>query len=162
MRLKKVLISVLLIFTYTTGIAHNLIPHCHHADAEQTCSDEHEVHDHHQHSEKSHNHSHSSNPSLDHSQSTDHSCEDLFCLIECILSDTDHKDHFAEHLAFRPSETISSKPVKSINPMSGLNDKDICKPILSYPFSRASLSTDKSPTATILFGPNRGPPSVSC
>lgn len=102
MRFFKSCISILLIFCYGLGFAHNLIPHQHNGDHENH-EHEHAVsHDDHQHQHINHQ---------------DHQDEGLLDFMLCLLIDLEH--HEANLEFFKPTQNhfqidIPTKQIKSI------------------------------------------------
>ena len=83
MHLKRVFISIILIFSYTVGFAHSIIPHC---DNLFNGSHIHNI-------SEEHNHNHLTNESHeDHEHIThgNHFDEGIYDLIICLFSDLDH------------------------------------------------------------------------
>ena len=88
MHSKKTILSILLLSVYTIGLAHNVIPHCHHDKFRANHSAEHAA---------AHNHTHipldAENPT-DHSLflHNDHLDAGFLDFILCWLHETDHPD----------------------------------------------------------------------
>lgn len=82
---KKIIISIILLLTYSLGFAHNIIPHQH--DSETGFHN-------HDHTEEHHNHDHSSDSDPEHISHGNHFDEGLYDLIVCFLHETDfHKEN---------------------------------------------------------------------
>lgn len=87
MQLKKSIISFLLIFSYSFGFAHNLVPHCTeiHTEQEQGIIEHHDNHHEHQEGELiSENHLHIAH--------ADHYDDGLIDLLVCALENVNHND----------------------------------------------------------------------
>ena len=90
MKAKKIIISLLLLFAYSLGFAHNIIPHQHDAESKEHIV-EHDGHHHHNHSHqhKTVKHSHTDHQHISHGNHYD---EDFYDLLVCFLHKADHQD----------------------------------------------------------------------
>ncbi len=87
MTVKRIFIALFLAFTYSIGLGHNVVPHCHDVMSGDLLLTEHNhnhQHDHHQHSDQNETQSH------DHIQHDDHFDDNIFDLLVCYISDDIH------------------------------------------------------------------------
>lgn len=106
MRLKQVIISLLLLFVYSFGFAHSMMPHEHGFYAQN----EPEFHDH-----EHHDHANDIEVNKSHIDHNDHCDEGLFDLILCVLNDFQHHNHDCEdeHLNFENSKRLTNTNVNN-------------------------------------------------
>jgi hypothetical protein len=152
---KKVIISFILLLSYTLGIAHNLIPHSHNHDGEKIIiSHNANGHQHHQHSDNGTIHK-----DHEHISHNNHYDESLFDLMVCFINKIDHSTEQCKDQHYLPSKTnsISIKNLKKIKLASVLlilfNEVESNN---SYTFYEPLLFT--SLTSYIKVSPLRGPP----
>jgi len=112
MQLKNSLISFLLIFSYSFGFAHNLVPHCTeiHTEQEQGGIEHHDKHHEHQEGELiSENHSHIAH--------ADHYDDGLIDLLVCALENAHHNDDTCDLDCYSPIKeyNASEKAIKKLN-----------------------------------------------
>lgn len=157
MVLKKAIISVFLLLTYSMGLAHEVIPHCHHNTVGPE-SNGHHVVDH------QHDLGHVCEKESAHFDHRAHCDEGFMNFVVCLMSETDHPDTCNERSLFLPSLThdlSSNQGVKLL----------ITAAILLTSYDFFSLSACKQTFADPSFScfPRasspaslRGPPSISC
>lgn len=90
MQFKRTFIAFCLLFAYSLGFSHNLVPHCHHAEGVTEHGNHSGIHSHeHEH----HHHNELSAEELamhEHVAHEDHFDDSLIEFIICVLSDTEH------------------------------------------------------------------------
>ncbi|MBD78784.1 MAG: hypothetical protein CL840_07680 [Crocinitomicaceae bacterium] len=150
-QLRKVIISLVLLLVYTTGFAHNLIPHCH---QHENNPDAH-VHGH-MHVD-SHSHEHADHHHVDHG---DHIDEGIYDYLYCVLSEMKHHDHDDAHIHFiqqiKPVNSlliIAWAMVASEPSLEGLHN--------AYLIPNLYLESNYF-SPLISNTPLRGPPQASC
>ena len=106
MKIAKAFISIILLFTYTLGFAHNLVPH--HMDIGEH-GNETAFHEHHQ-----HNDSEELNPDHNHHDHGDHFDEGLYDFILCFFSELEQpSESCSVHYYFPAESTKNVKQFKS-------------------------------------------------
>ena len=156
---KKIIISIILLLTYSLGFAHNFIPHHHDAETEiHEHSHENDGHKHHHHAseEKSHE-------GHEHISHGDHYDEGLYDLLICFLHDANHHEdecdnHF--YIAPKPNNTLSNKSqqLKLVATLFALTTEVELPELTTY--FEANPTTFYQPHS-IEDSPLRGPPSNS-
>ncbi len=158
---KKIIISIILLLSYSLGFAHNFIPHHHDVDTEAHehvhANDNHNHHHHHGSEDKSHNdHKHISHG--------DHYDEGLYELIICFLHDANHhEDDCNNHyyISAKSNNSLSSKSqqLKLVATLFALTI-EVEQPELTSRFNVNSTTFYQS--HSIEDSPLRGPPSQKC
>lgn len=159
MATKKFILALVMLLSYSTTIAHEIIPHCHH-DASQVGARHNE--DHHDHHE---NHHHDERNSEEHSHSADcvESTDDLLCYLICLLSEAEHPEQNDNNCAVIPA-TQSKLSTKSEFQSTKLKcvTQNISLDGLSrtlYPLADSGCLCTVDHFASIQ---RRGPPETSC
>lgn len=160
MEFKRVVISCLLLFTYTFGFAHNLIPHCEASDIKHQTTHEGNSHHHHEH----HQHTTEDNVDHEHIAHNGHLDGGLYDFIVCFLSDTEHPTNdcnLKHYLLSKTNEKVDTKLAK-------IKLASILFAISRIVKQDESFSNFSSKPAAIYLSPPieqfpyRGPPSFSC
>lgn len=100
MRTSKVIISLLLLLTYSLGFAHNLIPHSHEVETENHIA-EHDNEGHHHH-HKAVEHSHGEHEHISHG---DHFDGGVLDVLLCVLHETNHPEDDCKDEHFLPANS---------------------------------------------------------
>lgn len=162
MKINKLVISLLLLFTYAFGFAHSAIPHVDgsHANLKsQTEAVFEHSHAHHQHDEGE-----SSDSKHEHLSHDNHFDANITDYMLCVLNDMEHKDANCNVLQYIPLK-------RSNQHLKNLSKTAIITLVYSFiiHFEQSAESTHyyantaplfKSPP--LLNSPNRGPPSFIC
>lgn len=162
-RLKKALISSVLLLVYAFSFAHELIPHCHHALG---VSGEPHVHlAQHEHyaegDQHDDDHSHNSHRG-GHSKTCLNGTEDIFCFLSCWLSETEHSGSDAgQHLLLPETES---------NPLNDRLKVQLASVLtILFDFHEDNAKVVPQPEVKDFYSPpllahspHRGPPSISC
>ena len=85
MQLKKTVLSLVLLLSYSLGFAHNLLPHC--SNPDQFSHSHHELHEHHSDGELAES-------QHEHIAHDNHEDEGLYDFLLCLLSEADHHYHY--------------------------------------------------------------------
>lgn len=155
MQLKNSLISFLLIFSYSFGFAHNLVPHCTetHAEREQGVIEHHDKHHEHQEGELiSENHSHIAH--------ADHYDDGLFDLLVCALENAHHNDDTCDLDCYSPIKEYNALE-KAIKKLNGDADWQFSFTVLNTEAKEALFSevvTQRKTKGLISVFSYRGPP----
>ena len=96
MQMKKTILSLVLLLSYSLGFTHNLLPHC--SNPDQFSHNHHELHEHHS-EEHSHDIEH------EHIAHDNHEDEGLYDFLLCLLSEVDHHSHDELNAEFTFSKT---------------------------------------------------------
>ncbi len=162
MRFNRIIISFILLLAYSTGFAHNLIPHCsgnveHHISS--NTEDSHHHHSHHQHDEDSFD-------EVEHNHIThkDHYDSNYFDFIVCLFNDVNHagSDCSQEHCFLVSSESISVEDLIKTNlnilltTIQVVDSSEEPTKCFEPEVSSKYLSPPRENT------PHRGPPLFSC
>ncbi len=155
----KQIISVFLLFTYSVGFSHSMIPHC--TATETSCHKDVHHHEHHEHHE--HNDAEVHDDS-DHVMHNDHFDESFYDLMLCVLSELEHHagDCGTEACLLANRTETSGKAVAKTKLAA------VLVALLQVSFQEPSISTFNAEVASIYLAPNihgsphRGPPSISC
>ena len=96
MQMKKTILSLVLLLSYSLGFAHNLLPHC--SNPDQLSHNHHELHEH---------YNGEGSSELDHAHIThnNHKDEGLYDFLLCLLSEVDHHTHDELNTEFTFSKT---------------------------------------------------------
>lgn len=159
MQIKKAFISIILLLSFSLGISHNLILHCHELDNEEQQYSSHHHHEHHKHTFDQEN-----DLADQHIFHNDHFDLNTYDLITCFLSEIEHptNDCNLEHYIPLKSENNLNKQFSKIKIVS------VQITVWSLTDQIESLSTyNKEVVSQYLSpplgnSPNRGPPSISC
>lgn len=147
MQLKKTIISLLLLLTYSVGFAHNLVPHC-------TSTSE----------VNSHQHVHvSPDTDEDFISHGNHYDASLIDLIVCALSETDHPlDNCSMQHYLSPKTNSSVNDINTVQILTVLftlfNDEIKVEKKATY----ITQVQTKFTTPLLEHSPHRGPPATFC
>ena len=162
MKISKIVISLLLLLTYTFGFAHSAIPHANggHANLQsQTEAVSDHSHAHHQHNEGEN--SDSNHEHLSHENHFDASITDYML---CVLNDMEHKDANCNVLQYIPikrsNKNLENWSKTAIVALVYTFFIDIEQPTESATYYAIDAPLFKSPP--LLNSPNRGPPTFIC
>jgi hypothetical protein len=157
MQIKRVVISCFLLFTYSLGFAHNLIPHCEASNIEHQ-ENSHHHHEHHQHD--------SDDKDIDHEDivHNGHLDAGFYDYFLCFLSDTEHPIHDCNLNHYLPANTYDkvdtelskAKFIAVLITVFSTTEQDEALPKTRSEFASIYLSPP------IGDSPHRGPPSFSC
>ena len=153
MRLRKTLISFLLIFSYSIGFAHNAIPHC---------DEEHGNNVHHSH-EQNHQHASSEELNSEHSHfaHNDHFDHGFIDLLICALESSSHHNGACESECYNTITDYSS--IKTVNNSNHSSDFISSNDIFESNITTVDYSTNillNSSKEYLILYPYRGPPSI--
>jgi hypothetical protein len=155
---KKIILSILLLFTYSLGFAHSFIPHQHTTETHEHVHEE-NGHTHHHHSTKEQAHQ-------DHEHIThgDHFDEGLYDLIVCFLHDANQHQQECDLLYVIPTKTNNTSTNKSqhlklvatqlVFPLKAEQAQSIHQVEANSTICYRSSSLEDSPL--------RGPPTPKC
>jgi len=155
---KNIIISIILLLTYSLGFAHNFIPHNHDIGTEvHEHSHENEEHKHHHHAseEKSHN---------DDISHGDHFDEGFYDLILCFLHDANHHEDECDNHYYIPAKSNNSLSKKS-------NQLKLAATLLASTINikQPELISNLDFNSNLFYhshkiegSPLRGPPSPKC
>ena len=152
MKLNQIIISILLLFVYSFGFAHSMMPHDHGFLAEHQP----ETHNH-----EHHKHTSDSVKNTAHIHHNDHCDEGVIDLILCVINDFDNHNHDCEieHLNTKNSKRVASR--SNFNPNHFSNSNQISIKIIIDTYREKNNFT---PYCDIYKGlsqynsPLRGPP----
>jgi hypothetical protein len=166
MQFKRTVIALSLLFAYSLGFAHELIPHCHHnegvavlGEESATHSHEHEhEHHHHDQSQESEEHEH------DHVQHQDHFDDGLMDFIICVLTAAEHPSSDADHCYQMPATTNAIKftawdKIKLIATFTAVFAEPVEEASADLLVPDADVAFLSPPLAN---STDRGPPSFFC
>ena len=162
LQLSKVVISILLLLTYSFGFAHNLVLHCHDTVEENhthSTHSTHSTHKHHQHIEGEED-----NTEHDHISHSNHFDEGVYDFIICLVQETGGPESTCsiEHCFTINSNDFSLKNISKLQTVivlyAVLNIEVQSNPISKY--IKNIGRTYSSPL--INDSPHRGPPFFSC
>ena len=161
MEFKRIVISCLLLVTYTLGFAHSLIPHCEAGDTEHQIaahegSNSHHHHEHHQHAPED-------NVDHEHIIHNGHLDGGLYDFIVCLLSDAQHPRNDCNLQHYLPAITNDKIDTKISKTRLVATLFALCCIIIQneeLPSFSSELANYLSPH--IEHTPYRGPPSFSC
>jgi hypothetical protein len=157
--IKKIIISFLLLLTYSLGFAHNFIPHQHNSETETHSHAHDDKHEHHHHNK-------TTKLELDHEHIShgNHFDEGLYDLLVCFLHDTDfHTDDCNNHY-FIPTKTNNTASDRSlqlfaiVNTLFATTFESEESPSIDF-IELDATSKYRSPS--IENSPLRGPPVLS-
>jgi hypothetical protein len=156
---KRLIISIILLLTYSLGFAHNFLPHNH--DSE-TAVHEHS-HEENEHSHHHHNAKEQTQQEHEHISHGDHFDEGFYDLLICFLHDADHHEDECDNHYFIPAKnnnplTNQSEQLKLVATIIGLTVK-IEQTESAYYVDPNSTICYRSPS--IEDSPLRGPPRIS-
>ncbi len=156
---KKIIISIILLLTYSLGFAHNFIPH-HHDTETEIHKHSHEDEGHHHHHHGSEEKSHEGHEHISHG---DHFDEGLYDLIVCFLHDANHHEDECDNHYFIPTKnsnrkTQNSQQLKLVAVLFSLS-VEITQPELTTNLDVNSSIAYRDPSME--DSPLRGPPSIS-
>jgi hypothetical protein len=154
MQLYKIIISLLLLLTYSFGFAHNFIPHNHVDDSENHVNF---------HGENGHHHhNNDSNVNHEHISHGHHDTEDFYDLLFCYSHDTHNHENDCEEQHYMPAKTsrISLKKSQTNKVVAVLFSLILKKEInenyvITSDFNSIYLSLQTESTSL------RGPPFIS-
>ena len=157
MQIKRVVISCFLLFTYSLGFAHNLIPHCEASNIEHQ-ENSHHHHEHHQHD--------SDDKDIDHEDivHNGHLDAGFYDYVLCFLSDTEHPIHDCNLNHYLPANTYDKVDTE----LSKAKFIAVLITVFSTTEQDEALPKTRSEVASIYLSPpigdspHRGPPSFSC
>lgn len=84
MHIKRTVLSLVLLLSYSLGFAHNLLPHC--SNPDQFSHNHHQLHEHHSNAELP-------DSQHEHIAHANHEDEGIYDFLLCLLSDVDHHYH---------------------------------------------------------------------
>jgi hypothetical protein len=156
MQIGKIVISFLLLLTYSLGFAHNLIPHCQKFYSVESNS--------HQEKEKEKHHHEDLSSDHEHIQHEGHYDEDLYDLLVCFLNEMEHpaNDCNVEHCFPARTNDASSKVFAKAKFITALLT------VIAHVDESEQTSDYGSDSDAIYLSPpiddspHRGPPSLSC
>lgn len=160
---KKLVISLFLLFTYTLGFTHDLIPHSHLGDdALHSTTEQH--YDHHNKNHHDHQHGHHGEMNLEHIVHADHMDDGLIEYLMCVLGESHHGTTQNDRCFY----TIAN--VKDILKIRRAKDSFTTLMFaLNADLNDNTLSGIINPEVKVAYhpppilrAPNRGPPSSSC
>jgi hypothetical protein len=154
------LISALLLLTYSLGFAHNFVPHHHDTETQvHEHAHQNEAHEHHHHKSSAHKHQ-----AHEHISHGDHYDEGFYDLLIRFLHDVEHHDAKCDPLYFVPVKrnTILSQTALQLtlfNTLLGLTTEFDKFESRAY-FTGGSLFF--YPSYSTPYSPLRGPPTPEC
>lgn len=159
MNFKRIIISLLLLLTYSLGFAHNFIPHQHDSETE--------THDHaHDDKHEHHHHNGISKLAVDHEHIShgNHFDEGFYDLLVCFLHDADfHSDDCNNHY-FIPTKTNNTSSERSLQLFAIVNTLFATtletEEASSLNFLDAYLTSNYR-SLSLVDSPLRGPPVLS-
>ena len=160
MKIKKVIISLCLLFAYTVGVSHNIIPHCHHNEGlvepvSRNSSNHNHQHNHHQHTTDN-------VTDHEHVAHNGHFDEGLIDFIFCLFTESDHPDFSNIHYFIpAPSGKYSKNLVLKIKFPASIPGTITNKSEFETHFTFNSESTIFPLSPPLLNTSYRGPPSYS-
>lgn len=160
MQLRKVILSIVLLLSYSLGMAHDVLPHYHANDLHSDIAVGIKLHHHHSH----HEHDPVEQPEHDHVTHEDHLDDGLLDYVICLLSEFDHESDDSEHLFYYPSnpEKINLKPVAKVKQALVLLSV-LTAPAGDIQFTGSTSEFTSVYEPPILSGiPLRGPPAFTC
>ena len=153
MQMKRTILSLVLLLSYSLGFAHNLLPHC--SNPDQFSHSHHQTHEHHS-EEGLHHVGH------EHIAHDNHEDEGLYDFLLCLLSEVDHHYHYELNTDFTFSKISEiNLDFLKVKVNAVLNEDQ--KPRVFESFVSTS-EVDVSSTYSIpLIGHkrHRGPPQIS-
>lgn len=159
MKIYKIVISVMLLLTYSLGFVHNIIPHTHNSETgEHIIADHDSGHKHHQHTTTE-----NSNKDHEHTPHNDHFDENLYDYFVCLFNEKDHPAESCNvhhHLPAKSNAPSLKKldKTKLISTLLALFSKtEQTELIAGYHIN--SVITYLAPS--IADNPLRGPPTLS-
>ena len=156
MKIKKLIISLLLLLTYSLGFAHNFIPHQHEDGVEDEITKEKKGHHHHHHAIKKSNHEHISHGN--------HYDEGLYDLLVCFLHESDNQEYKCNNHHFvlaKPNRVVINK--LQVNKLVTILYSITTELEQDEKFPDYNIDSDISYLSpTIENSPHRGPPLFSC
>ncbi len=162
MKINKIAISLLLLFTYTFGFAHSVIPHLEGGHTNLHSSNNKitiQSHVHHQHTPdeiKDSNHEH-----LSHNNHFDTNITDY---VLCVLKTMEHKDancNVQQYIPFKRSDkNLGNLNKTALTALLHIIFTGIELPIKSITQYSNNVLLFKTPP--LLNSPNRGPPTATC
>ena len=154
---KKVLISILLLITYSLGFSHNLIPHTHNVESEEhTIAHQKGEHHHHYHQNETRKQGH------EYITHGDHYDENIYDLLVCFLHNADEQKEMCSFELYIPSPSnraLANKieKVKLLAILAALSTEIEQPKIIFSEFTYLKIKSSPSP---IENSPLRGPPEV--
>ncbi|MEQ9187733.1 MAG: hypothetical protein RLP15_08355 [Cryomorphaceae bacterium] len=162
MQIKRALISLLLLLTYSLGFAHYLIPHCEANNIEhQVAAHEGNPHHHHEHHQHAFDDKHIDHEDIVHN---DHLDGGVYDLVVCLLGDMEHPYQDCNLQHYLLSKTNDNVDIRLTNAKL----VSILLTVFGFTDSNKALSEFSSEVATVCLSPpigdspHRGPPSLSC
>lgn len=159
MKLRKSIISFLLIFAYSLGFAQEFIPHIHvedggHNHLEVSAKEHHHLENH------THTNSHNGNDVAH----QDHLDESIYDYLICLMSGVEHSACYASHAVSFPSVDLKKSESKRDNFNLDLTTSST---IFTAEFAESKLTFTNPIERRVLRSiadsdPNRGPPSIPC
>ena len=162
MQISRIIISCFLLFTYSLGFAHYLIPHCEASNIDhQVAAHQENPHHHHEHHQHTSDEKDVVHEDIVHNGHLD---AGLYDLILCFLSDAEHPTNdcnLQHYLLAKTNDNIDTKLAKSrfvalLFVAFCITDQDEQIPESNSERAVAYLSPP------IEDPPHRGPPSLSC
>jgi len=157
--LRRVIISFLLLLTYSLGFAHNFVPHQHGSQTEKHKHTHDDKHEHHHHNE-------TNNLAIDHEHIShgNHFDEGFYDLLVCFLHDTDfHSDDCKSHyfIPAKSNNTLSERSLQLFAIVNTLFSTTLeSEEASSIDFLDLDFTSDyRSPS--LVDSPLRGPPVFS-
>ncbi len=154
MKITKIILSLFLLFTYSLGIAHNIIPHQHDDGSHQHVSENHHNHGHEHHSS---NIAHTDHHHISHG---DHFDENMYELLLCFLHQSENHENDCKKQHYTPSKTYRSLTSKNKTSSFESTLCDNTFPIKTTEFSINFFNPAKRPPKLLLNSCStlRGPP----
>ena len=157
MNIKRIIISFILLLTYSLGFAHNIIPHQHDS----------ETHTHNHSHDNAHDHSHSNSLAHNdhqHVSHGDHFDESLYDLLVCFLHETDFKTDECNIYYIAPPKTNASSKAQTQQLLAVISTLfELVSDSENTPSKHivGNDSTKDYLSPSIANSPLRGPPSIS-
>lgn len=154
MALKKTIISIAFLLTYSLGLAHEFIPHCHHNEVGQ----------HSQRLSQLNSTFHEKHCATAHHEIVEASLSNFIHTIIGFMSESEHPATCSELALYLPSIAHDLNPLQLIKLF--IATSVLCVFLFSFRLIKSLKYSDYEPpvyTPPPLFGANlRGPPSFSC
>ncbi len=156
MQLKRTLIAIVMLFSYTIVFAHNIIPHCPHSAGDDATCGLHAIHSDSHH----HEHNHDAGDEDSHIIHADHVDDGIFDFLVCMLSETEHSDNENENHQIVHTEN------QAVNMEFKLDVQKIAILFVAFDLTPISAEIDRPegdleiviPLPPIEYAPRRGPP----
>jgi hypothetical protein len=161
MQFKRTLIALSLLFAYSLGFAHELLPHCHHSDGVAVLGTENSEHSH----QHNHQHDHADVDSdHEHVAHADHFDDGLMDFILCLLAESNHSSSHADHCFDMPAERTAVSfsawdKIKLVATFAAVFAEKIEETTVENFVPEVNVAFLSPPLA---YSVNRGPPTAFC